>query len=117
MKIIIDGKSYTLSEQSEKVIGTAIAVEANKALENFPFQYKLIGEQMARKMLYDFEKKAIENGAAKEDAIKLRPTKNESPLTKMLDIVLTVNAGNYTKGIILYLTTQGDEVGMSYETV
>lgn len=117
MKIVIDNHSYTLSEQSEKVIGTAIAQEANKALENFPFQYRIIGEQMARKMLYDFEKKALENGVDKEQAKKLRPAKDESPLTKMLDIMLTANSGQYTKNITLYLTTSGDEVGMSYETV
>lgn len=117
MKIVIDNKTYTLSQESEKVIGTAIGQEANKALENLPIQYRIIGEQMARKMLYDFEKKAIENGADKEDAKKLRPDKNESPLTKMLAIMLTANAGNYTKNITLYLTTSGDEVGMSYATV
>lgn len=117
MKLNIDNQLYTLSTESETFLTMLVQDRMQDALEKFPAQYRLMGDQVARQMLYSFEKKAIENGMTKDDAKRLRPDKGQSALTKLLDIVMSQNLSKFVENIQLNISTHGNEVDVSYEAV
>ena len=116
MYIDINEHKYILSQDAEKGLTNLVAETIEGFLVKMPTAYKTIGEQVARKMLYDKEKEAIKLGYDKEAAALLRPGKNESPIHKLMNIALNEGVHDAMSKFTLVLSTNETEViKVSYE--
>lgn len=110
MKLTIDRKEYTFTDNAVNDLMKCVSGDASSALQKLNPTYKLVGEQIARKMLYDFEKKAVENGFDKEQAKLIRPEKNQSPIDKIISLLVTENAGKILEKVHLTILTSHNQV-------
>lgn len=87
-----------------------VSTDAVNALNKMNPMYKLVADQLARKMLYDFEKKAVASGISKDQAKQFRPSDGQAPIDKMLDLMLMQNAGQFLQHIHIAVTTDKNNV-------
>lgn len=105
-------KVHTLgvSDEALTTLMGQVAGDVSLALDKVNPTYKMIAEQIGRKMLYDFEKKAVASGISKEDAKMLRPDKNESPLNKLISIMVKQNVAKMLEDIQISLDIKDNTV-------
>lgn len=110
MQLSIDNQTYTFTDNSLNMLMQSIATDATTAADKINPAYKLIADQIARKMLYDFEKKAVAAGIDKETAKNFRPDKNQSPIDKLIRLMLMQNAGQFLDKVKLTILTDGQQI-------
>lgn len=110
MILTINTKDYTFTDNAVNLLMQYVATDASTALQKLNPTYKLVGEQIARKMLYDFEKKAVANGFDKEQAKFIRPEKNQSPIDKIISLLVTENAAKILEKVHLTILTSDTQI-------
>lgn len=87
MRILINEREYTITEEDQKQLIKILFQEAEKYYSQMPPSFQVIIDQFARGLLYSAEKKMIDKGVPAEVAKEMRPTKKQSPSLKFLEVL------------------------------
>lgn len=87
MRILINDREYTITEEDQKQLIKILFQEAEKYYSQMPSSFQVIIDQFARGLLYSAEKKMIDKGVAPEIAKEVRPAKKQSPSLKFLEVL------------------------------
>ncbi len=87
MRILINDREYTITEEDQKQLIKTLFQEAEKYYSQMPSAFQVIIDQLARGLLYSAEKKMIDKGVPAEIAKEIRPAKKQSPSLKFLEVL------------------------------
>lgn len=87
MRILINDREYTITEEDQKQLIKSLFQEAEKYYSQMPSAFQVIIDQLARGLLYSAEKKMIDKGISPEIAKEIRPAKKQSPSLKFLEVL------------------------------